>query len=176
MLPLILWLWRASVVKCVHVITGVLHIQLNAWILGIICNDPWGTNAMYCSRPHRVSALTWSPTDSWTLATASDSDSSPEVQIWDLRNQAQPKAALRGHSAGVLALSWCQQDATYLLSSAKDNRCPLIARIIFSERNFLVAVVPEMTRSASFTCCLPLLLCMCSCNSHGYSPCMKLVL
>lgn len=27
-----------------------------------------------------------------------------------------------GHAKGVLGMSWCPQDATFLLSSAKDNR------------------------------------------------------
>lgn len=69
-----------------------------------------------------MSALTWSPLDPWTLAVGSDSDASPEVQLWDLRNKNVPKHTLRGHSGGVLALSWCPQDPTFLLSSAKDNR------------------------------------------------------
>jgi WD40 repeat protein len=45
------------------------------------------------------------------------------LQLWDLRNQRAPKATLHGHSGGVLGLSWCQQDAGFLLSSGKDNRC-----------------------------------------------------
>ena len=42
--------------------------------------------------------------------------------MWDLRNQREPAATLRGHSAGVLGLSWCLHDPAFLLSSAKDNR------------------------------------------------------
>lgn len=95
------------------------------------------------SGPHRVNALTWSPEDSWTLATASDSDSSPDVQLWDLRNSGEPKAALRGHGAGVLALSWCHQDGTYLLSSAKDNRT-----IIWDSID--LEVVAELPRSGNW--------------------------
>ena len=51
------------------------------------------------------------------------------LQLWDLRNQRAPKATLHGHSGGVLGLSWCQQDAGFLLSSGKDNRCGMLLMV-----------------------------------------------
>ena len=44
------------------------------------------------------------------------------LQIWDLRNAFAPVKELSGHHKGVLAASWCPNDARLLLSAGKDNR------------------------------------------------------
>ena len=43
-------------------------------------------------------------------------------QLWDLRNSVSPIREFHGHAKGVLAMSWCPQDSSFLLSSGKDNR------------------------------------------------------
>ena len=53
---------------------------------------------------------------------ASEDDASPLLQIWDLRNAFAPVKELSGHHKGILSASWCPNDASLLLSSAKDNR------------------------------------------------------
>lgn len=69
-----------------------------------------------------VSAVAWNPDVSTKLATAIPNDSDPLVLLWDLRNSSAPEIVLRAHDLGVLALSWCSQDNSLLLSSGKDNR------------------------------------------------------
>jgi protein transport protein SEC31 len=49
-------------------------------------------------------------------------DASPVILVWDLRNTNQPQQIIQGHDAGILSLSWCQQDPSLLLSCGKDNR------------------------------------------------------
>lgn len=46
----------------------------------------------------------------------------PRPQLWDLRNSVSPIREFHGHAKGVLGMSWCPQDSSFLLSSAKDNR------------------------------------------------------
>ncbi|KAG7674441.1 hypothetical protein KSW81_000096 [Nannochloris sp. 'desiccata'] len=70
----------------------------------------------------RCSAVAWNPEVATQLVVASDDDMSPALQLWDLRNSVSPLMELHGHSKGVLAVSWCPQDASLLLSSGKDNR------------------------------------------------------
>jgi protein transport protein SEC31 len=70
----------------------------------------------------RCSAVAWNPEVATQLVVASDDDMSPALQLWDLRNSVSPLMELHGHSKGVLAVSWCSQDASLLLSSGKDNR------------------------------------------------------
>lgn len=69
-----------------------------------------------------MGAVCWHPEQATRLATASDDDSSPIIMLWDLRNARAPEKILTGHDKGVLALSWCKQDADLLLSCGKDNR------------------------------------------------------
>lgn len=70
----------------------------------------------------RCSAVAWNPDVATQLLVASDDDASPNVQLWDLRNSVSPLLELQGHSKGVLGMSWCPQDASFLLTSGKDNR------------------------------------------------------
>ena len=53
---------------------------------------------------------------------ASDDDTTPVVQMWDLRNAHSPAKTLMGHTRGILDISWCPFDAAMLLTCAKDNR------------------------------------------------------
>ncbi|EFX06673.1 protein transport protein [Grosmannia clavigera kw1407] len=69
-----------------------------------------------------VSAIAWDPTNSTKLITASPDDNAPVIYLWNLRNSNAPEKTLSGHEAGVLSLSWCQQDPDILLSCGKDNR------------------------------------------------------
>lgn len=70
----------------------------------------------------RCSVLQWHPDIATQLIVASDDDSSPALRIWDMRNTMSPLKELVGHSKGVVAMSWCPSDSSYLLTCAKDNR------------------------------------------------------
>nr|GMD59571.1 protein transport protein SEC31 homolog B-like [Ipomoea batatas]GMD69876.1 protein transport protein SEC31 homolog B-like [Ipomoea batatas]GMD71865.1 protein transport protein SEC31 homolog B-like [Ipomoea batatas] len=42
--------------------------------------------------------------------------------MWDMRNTMSPVKELTGHTKGVVGMSWCPIDSSYLLTCAKDNR------------------------------------------------------
>jgi len=66
--------------------------------------------------------ISWNPKNSMQLVTASEDDSSPVVQVWNLRNTQMPISTLEGHTQGVWSTSWCPHDNRYLLSTGKENR------------------------------------------------------
>ncbi|CAN0863670.1 Protein transport protein SEC31 homolog B [Linum grandiflorum] len=70
----------------------------------------------------RSSVLQWHPDVATQLFVASDDDSSPTLKLWDMRNILKPVNELVGHTKGVIAMSWCPNDSSYLLTCAKDNR------------------------------------------------------
>lgn len=70
----------------------------------------------------RSSVLQWHPDFATQLIVASDEDSSPALTMWDMRNVMSPVKEFVGHTKGVIAMSWCPIDSSYLLTCAKDNR------------------------------------------------------
>ncbi|XP_027154813.1 protein transport protein SEC31 homolog B [Coffea eugenioides] len=74
------------------------------------------------SARRRCSVLQWNPDAATQLIVASDEDSSPSLRLWDLRNVMSPNKELVGHTKGVIAMSWCPIDSSYVLTCAKDNR------------------------------------------------------
>ncbi|XP_059649143.1 protein transport protein SEC31 homolog B-like [Cornus florida] len=70
----------------------------------------------------RCSVLQWHPDVATQLIVASDEDSSPSLRLWDMRNVMSPVREFVGHTKGVIAMSWCPIDSSYLLTCAKDNR------------------------------------------------------
>jgi len=73
--------------------------------------------------PLRCRALAWSPNQATMLATSSEDDSRPVIQLWDLRRAVSPVIDnMSGHRAGIRSLSWCADDANLLLSSGMDQR------------------------------------------------------
>ncbi|XP_012065636.2 protein transport protein SEC31 homolog B [Jatropha curcas] len=70
----------------------------------------------------RCSVLQWHPDVATQLIVASDEDSSPALRLWDMRNTMTPLQEFVGHTKGVIAMSWCPNDSSYLLTCAKDNR------------------------------------------------------
>jgi protein transport protein SEC31 len=74
------------------------------------------------SNRRRCSVLQWHPDVATQLIVASDDDSSPSLRLWDMRNIMSPVREFVGHSKGVIAMSWCPSDSSYLLTCAKDNR------------------------------------------------------
>ncbi|CAA0816578.1 Protein transport protein SEC31 homolog B [Striga hermonthica] len=74
------------------------------------------------STRRRCSVLQWNPDVATQLIVASDEDSSPSLRLWDMRNIMSPVKEFVGHTKGVIAMSWCPTDSSYLLTCAKDNR------------------------------------------------------
>ncbi|CAM8920107.1 unnamed protein product [Rhodiola kirilowii] len=70
----------------------------------------------------RCSVLQWNPDVATQLVVASDDDASPSLRLWDMRNIMSPVKEFVGHTKGVIAMSWCPIDSSYLLTCAKDNR------------------------------------------------------
>ncbi|XP_031267395.1 protein transport protein SEC31 homolog B [Pistacia vera] len=70
----------------------------------------------------RCSVLQWNPDVATQLVVASDEDGSPALRLWDMRNVMSPVREFVGHTKGVIAMSWCPIDSSYLLTCAKDNR------------------------------------------------------
>lgn len=70
----------------------------------------------------RCSVLQWNPDLATQLVVASDEDSSPTLRLWDMRNIMSPVKEFAGHTRGVIAMSWCPNDSSYLVTCAKDNR------------------------------------------------------
>ncbi|THU70193.1 hypothetical protein C4D60_Mb08t22440 [Musa balbisiana] len=74
------------------------------------------------SNRRRCSVLQWNPDVSTELIVASDDDSSPSLRVWDVRQSLLPAREFVGHTKGVIAMSWCPCDSSFLLTCAKDNR------------------------------------------------------
>ncbi|XP_050210185.1 protein transport protein SEC31 homolog B [Mercurialis annua] len=74
------------------------------------------------SAGRRCSVLQWHPDVATQLVIASDDDSYPALRLWDMRNTMTPLKEFVGHTKGVIAMSWCPNDSSYLLTCAKDNR------------------------------------------------------
>ncbi|XP_058107910.1 protein transport protein SEC31 homolog B isoform X2 [Magnolia sinica] len=74
------------------------------------------------SNRRRCSVLQWNPDLATQLIVASDDDSSPSLRLWDVRNTISPLKEFVGHTKGVIAMSWCPNDSSFLLTCAKDNR------------------------------------------------------
>ncbi|KAL9679497.1 hypothetical protein QQ045_017360 [Rhodiola kirilowii] len=70
----------------------------------------------------KCSVLQWNPDVATQLVVASDDDASPSLRLWDMRNIMSPVKEFVGHTKGVIAMSWCPVDSSYLLTCAKDNR------------------------------------------------------
>ncbi|CAI8611646.1 unnamed protein product [Vicia faba] len=70
----------------------------------------------------RCSALQWNPEVITQLVVASDEDGSPSLRLWDMRNVMTPIREFVGHTRGVIAMSWCPNDSSYLLTCGKDSR------------------------------------------------------
>ncbi|GAA0155673.1 vesicle coat protein [Lithospermum erythrorhizon] len=74
------------------------------------------------SARRRCSVLQWNPDIPTQMIVASDDDSAPALRLWDMRNIMSPVKEFVGHTKGIIAMSWCPADSSYLLTCAKDNR------------------------------------------------------
>lgn len=93
--------------------TSIWDLKSKREVLHLSYNGPLGRA--------EFSSVTWHPTQSRKLITASENDGCPLILTWDLRNTNEPEKILQGHTKGVLSLDWCKQDSDLLISSGKDN-------------------------------------------------------
>jgi protein transport protein SEC31 len=70
----------------------------------------------------RYSCVAWNPENPTQLAIGVEDDETPVIEIWDLKKGYEPIKELKGHSKGILSLSWCPDDSNLLLSSGKDSQ------------------------------------------------------
>ena len=65
----------------------------------------------------------WNPVEPLQFVVANDDDMNPSFNIWDLRNPNYPVAEFKNiHTKGILSVSWCLEDPSLVVSSAKDER------------------------------------------------------
>ena len=89
------------------------------------------TNDSYFTNPADAAAnsaseikMMWNPVEPLQFVVANDDDTNPSFNIWDLRNPNYPVAEFKNiHSRGILSVSWCLEDPSLVVSSAKDERC-----------------------------------------------------
>ncbi|BES91877.1 WD domain, G-beta repeat [Nesidiocoris tenuis] len=70
----------------------------------------------------RWKVVAWHPEVATQLCLASEEDTNPVIQLWDLRFATAPVKTFNGHNRGVLSVAWCSQDPDLLISSGKDNK------------------------------------------------------
>ncbi|VDM40478.1 unnamed protein product [Toxocara canis] len=68
------------------------------------------------------SVMRWSPVDGTTLCLASQSDTSPVVQKWDLRYASAPVLGYQLHSRGVFGMDWNAYDGCLLATVGRDEQ------------------------------------------------------
>lgn len=70
----------------------------------------------------RCSALSWNPDIPTQLMVAYNDDTSPCLQLWDMRNCSYPFKEFAEHSRGITSASFCDLDSNLLITSGRDNR------------------------------------------------------
>jgi protein transport protein SEC31 len=70
----------------------------------------------------RWRVVQWHPDVATQLWLASEEDSNPVIQLWDLRYATAPSKTLQIHSRGVLGMALCPKDTELMMSCAKDNK------------------------------------------------------
>jgi protein transport protein SEC31 len=113
-------------ITCVAWNRQVQHIMASSSVNG--CSVIWDLKRkaevihLSVNSKRAVTSIAWNPDVATQLVTASEDDGMPVIYMWDLRNAHAPEKILKGHTNGVLSLSWCPLDSEYLLSCGKDNR------------------------------------------------------
>lgn len=102
-----------------HILASVFSTRCIVWDLRK--NEPIIKLSDSQSRV-RFHALQWHPDIATQLWLASEDDSSPVVQLWDLRYATAPAKTLQIHQRGILGLTWCPSDTDLMVSCAKDNK------------------------------------------------------
>ncbi|CAK7330966.1 unnamed protein product [Dovyalis caffra] len=98
----------------------ISYVSWNCRVQHILAST--SSNGITDSIRRRCSVLQWHPDVATQLVVASDEDGSPSLRLWDMRNILEPVKEFVGHTKGVIGMSWCPNDSSYLLTCAKDNR------------------------------------------------------
>ncbi|URE34598.1 transport protein [Musa troglodytarum] len=103
--------------------TEVSFVSWNPMVQHILSSTSYnGMTVIWDLRQQKPLTKQWNPDVSTELIVASDDDSSPSLRVWDLMNTMLPVREFVGHTKGVIAMSWCPYDCSFLLTCAKDNR------------------------------------------------------
>lgn len=70
----------------------------------------------------KACSISWHPSVATQLVLASEEDTTPWAQVWDLRYATAPLRTLEGHQRGILKTAWCTADPNLLITAAKDNK------------------------------------------------------
>ncbi|XP_069945379.1 protein transport protein Sec31A-like isoform X4 [Cherax quadricarinatus] len=70
----------------------------------------------------KASSIIWNPSVATQLLLASDDDTTPWAQVWDLRYATSSLKTLEGHQRGIVKTAWCVHDGNLLITAAKDNK------------------------------------------------------
>ncbi|CAG0898159.1 unnamed protein product [Cyprideis torosa] len=70
----------------------------------------------------RIRSVVWHPEVATQMCLASEDDSHPLIEMWDLRYASTPLKVMEGHQRGVMSLAWCQSDPDLLMSCGKDSK------------------------------------------------------
>jgi protein transport protein SEC31 len=107
--------------------TGTHYILASADTRGSTCVWDMKQRKMWCEIKDPaggpVSDIAWGPDGGTNIVTASGDDRNPVLKYWDLRSSTSlPLATLKGHTEGILSVSWCPTDPYLLMSCGKDNK------------------------------------------------------
>ncbi len=98
-----------------------------------------------------VADIAWNPDEGLHMVTASGDDNNPVIRLWDLRSSTtHPLATLKGHDQGLLSVSWCPFDSSFLLSTGRDNRTLLWDLHNVTPIYELPSSIPETDPSAGY--------------------------
>ncbi|XP_039294286.1 protein transport protein Sec31A isoform X2 [Nilaparvata lugens] len=111
-------LWLAWNKQVQHILASAFATRCVVWDLRK--NEPIMKLSDSNSRV-RWKVLEWHPDIATQLCLASEDDSNPVVQLWDLRFASTPIKTMERHTKGVLSLAWCPKDPDLLMSSGKDS-------------------------------------------------------
>ncbi|KAI5748666.1 hypothetical protein M8J76_001088 [Diaphorina citri] len=100
-----------------HILASVLPSKCVIWDLRkaepiIKVTDGSISRIKWCS-------VSWNPDIATQLCLASEDDSHPVVEIWDLRFATTPIKVLQGHNRGVMSVCWCPNDSELVLGCGK---------------------------------------------------------
>ncbi|CAM0152285.1 unnamed protein product [Urochloa decumbens] len=73
------------------------------------------------SNRRRCSVFQWNPDMPSQLIVAPEEGNSP-LRLWDLRRAVSPIREFVGHIQGVIGMSWCPYDSSFMISCSKDNK------------------------------------------------------
>lgn len=96
-------------------IAVIWDLKMNKAIFSFNDNKKFKTN--------RKVSLSWNPEIPTQIGVVYDDETSPELQIWDLRNPQGPIfASEKVHMKGIHSMDWCLTDSSLIATLGRDNK------------------------------------------------------